>query len=331
MTSEATVSAEVKEFLKQHGDAQLTDSGKVRCAVTGHEMPSKLEALEQHFNGKRYKNAKERSQYDFAMHEPWIVAHKKNPHLLYCTLTKKPVTKQAKAVEGHINGKKYKRLLAEALNPTEKKVSKKRERELAFGGDGGARATDGAEGADDGDELEDVEADDDLEEEGEDGDEEELEEVGGDGDVVLEDDDDAAEFLEEGPFWERDDDDDDKEEEELEGRDEEDLGGGDEAEGSASERFTRPKIAVAETKADGSASAASSKKADGVGKAEEMHAKRQKPKKRPSKEALPTTVSPNLASVKPKDKTRMPPPMSLQSKERKGGSHEPKKRKVQKS
>ena len=92
MSSAESVSDEVKDFLKRQSDAELMDSCKVRCTVTGHEMPARLEELEQHFSGKRYKNAKERSQYNFAQHEPWIVQHKKNPHLCckYCISQSSP-------------------------------------------------------------------------------------------------------------------------------------------------------------------------------------------------------------------------------------------------
>ena len=117
-------SNDVLTFVKGHSDAEMMESGKVRCLVTGHEMPARLDAIQQHFNGKRYKNAKARAKYDFKKHEPWIVEHKRI-RIFSTAPSPSSQSQNKRAVEGHINGKKYKRLLAEALNPTEKKPSKK--------------------------------------------------------------------------------------------------------------------------------------------------------------------------------------------------------------
>ena len=127
MATSSTSSDDCSAFIAAHDDAELLESGKVRCKVTGHEMPQRLALLEQYWAGSKYANAKKRAAYDFAQHEPWIVAHKKSATLLYCTLTKSPVSKEAKAVQGHINGKRFKRLLAEALNPPEKKKKRPRD------------------------------------------------------------------------------------------------------------------------------------------------------------------------------------------------------------
>ena len=167
--------------------AELLPSGKVRCSTTGHEMPAQLDACQQYWNGNKYKNAKARARYDFSQHEPYIVAHKKDPNLLYCTLTKQPVSKMPKAVEGHVQGKRYKRLLLEAKQgvpePTGKRQLKKRKR-LQDGADAGSSSVGDGDGEGQGEEEEDDEEDD--EDGSEDGDE----------------DDDAAEFLAEGAFWE---------------------------------------------------------------------------------------------------------------------------------
>ena len=190
MAASSTSSDDCSAFIAAHDDAELLESGKVRCKVTGHEMPQRLALLEQYWAGSKYANAKKRAAYDFAQHEPWIVAHKKSATLLYCTLTKSPVSKEAKAVQGHINGKRFKRLLAEALNPPEKKQKRPRD--------------------DDDDE-------DDDEDEGEDVEDEEAagEEAEGDGD-------DAAEFFAEGAFWEKEEPDGEEDDEEAEPEEEDD-------------------------------------------------------------------------------------------------------------
>ena len=78
-------------FLETHADAEVMDNGKIRCTLTGHEMPAQLEAVDAYWSGKKYRSAKAKREYDFSQHEPYLVPHTKNPHLLYCTLTKMPV------------------------------------------------------------------------------------------------------------------------------------------------------------------------------------------------------------------------------------------------
>ena len=221
----------VAAFIDEHSDAELLPSGKVRCTVTHHEVVASLELLREHWAGKRYKTKKGQSKYDFTQHEPWIVPHTKNPHLLYCTLTKQPMSRQPKTVAGHVSGKRFQRLLEEqqqsgvAVEDGKKKGgprAKKRVRDEDL--------SDGDEGADDeGEELLDDEEEDD------------------EGEELLDDDDEddpgMAAFLREGAFWERDgeekggeedeededeedeEDDDEDDEEEVESDDEE---GGDE-------------------------------------------------------------------------------------------------------
>ena len=105
------------EFLASHSDAEVMENGKIRCTLTGHEVAPQLATVQAYWMGKKYRNAKARREYDYSQHEPYLVPHTKSEHLLYCTLTKQPVSKQQRAVEGHLNGKKFKRLKALALAP----------------------------------------------------------------------------------------------------------------------------------------------------------------------------------------------------------------------
>ena len=331
-------SNDVLTFVKGHSDAEMMESGKVRCLVTGHEMPARLDAIQQHFNGKRYKNAKARAKYDFKKHEPWIVEHKKNPHLLYCTLTKQPVTKQERAVEGHINGKKYKRLLAEALNPTEKKPSKKAlAREAASMKRRRGNAEHNREDIEDLGEGEELEDDDDGVD------------TGGSSDDKASDDGDAAEFLEEGPFWERegnseDEDDDDEVDDDEDGEEENDddeeeddrvdadEGGAVSGEGDDDVFWTRPKIAVVGSKSGADLDALNKpnkrQRGDDGSRRKapvntELTPRELKPNKRELKSKMrhrgsmdgeadgekqprPLTASPNLASVSAKQAMAVP-------------------------
>jgi hypothetical protein len=104
----------VRSLLKEHPDLQrIPNSKKVRCSLTGHELPSKLDTLQQFVQGKRYKLAKTAKDYDFDRHRPHVVAHKKRRGCLYCRLTKKVITKSPEAVERHVKGKRYKKALSQ--------------------------------------------------------------------------------------------------------------------------------------------------------------------------------------------------------------------------
>ena len=104
----------LKTFLAAHADAERLENGKVRCTLTGHEVPPRLDALEAYWGGKSYRKRAERAAYDFSKHEPWLVAHTKSEHLLWCTLTGRPVSRTPKAVEGHVRGRRFLRLRKEA-------------------------------------------------------------------------------------------------------------------------------------------------------------------------------------------------------------------------
>jgi hypothetical protein len=181
---------DVEAFVDEHSDAELLPSGKVLCTVTQHELPANLDLVLAHWSGKKYATKKAQSKYDFSKHEPWIIPNRKSPDLLFCTLTRQAVSRQPKTVEGHVNGKKYKRLLAEAQAPSKASKNKKQGASTkggAISADVAAKSTKGASRAGDSEDEDEDEDDDDEAESDQDDSEEE---------------DDAAEFLREGAFWE---------------------------------------------------------------------------------------------------------------------------------
>ena len=112
---EGSVGSEMEEYLvvvKEY--VEVLESGKIKCLVTGHEMPAKKEVLQKHFEGKKFKAKKAKwvRDYDFTQHEPYIVPDRTNPkHFLYCKVTKRPLNRAAKEVEAHVNGRRYKAAL----------------------------------------------------------------------------------------------------------------------------------------------------------------------------------------------------------------------------
>ncbi len=94
---------------------ERTESGRLRCLVTGHEMAPTLAAARPHFEGKRFGNLvkKWKPAFDYAQFEPYIVADSSNPkHFLYCRLTKRRLPRQAAVVEKHVQGRRYRSNLA---------------------------------------------------------------------------------------------------------------------------------------------------------------------------------------------------------------------------
>ena len=105
--------AAASAFVAAHADAEALESGKIRCTVTGHGMRPIISELEAHWASKTYLKKKERAEYDFDQHAPWLVPHKSDPHLLWCTITEHPVSRQPKAVEAHVSGKRFRRMKKE--------------------------------------------------------------------------------------------------------------------------------------------------------------------------------------------------------------------------
>jgi len=112
---------EANEFVSKHADAEWLGNGKIRCTTTGHEMLATLSFLESHWGGKAYRRAKAAAGYDFSQHEPHLVPHTRDPHLMWCTVTQKPVSRQPRAIEAHVQGRRFKRLLELQARPASAK------------------------------------------------------------------------------------------------------------------------------------------------------------------------------------------------------------------
>jgi len=116
---------EVQSFLDLHTDFVLTEFNKVKCTVTNHEMPPRLDVLEQHLKGKKYTMQKECYTLDFTKYEPYIVPTRSWPKKMYCTVTKKLLNKDPQEIELHLNGKSFKN----KLKVKEEKAKKKKKKD----------------------------------------------------------------------------------------------------------------------------------------------------------------------------------------------------------
>ncbi|TEA29681.1 hypothetical protein DBR06_SOUSAS510278 [Sousa chinensis] len=104
---------DVCAFLREHPSLRLEPGArKVRCALTGHELPCRLPELQVYTRGKKYRRLVRASPaFDYAEFEPHIVPSTKNPHQLFCKLTLRHINKSPEHVLRHTQGRRYQRAL----------------------------------------------------------------------------------------------------------------------------------------------------------------------------------------------------------------------------
>lgn len=106
------VSEEIQKFLHQFPSLQITEGNKVKCKLTGHELPLRLSELQQYTSGKKYKRiTNTENSFDYSQFEPHVVPSTKNAHQLFCKLTLRHINKIPQHVLRHVSGKRYQRAL----------------------------------------------------------------------------------------------------------------------------------------------------------------------------------------------------------------------------
>ena len=91
----------------------LLPTNKIRCKLSGHEMPPTADIVSQYINSKSFKKSLEWYSFDFSKYLPHIVEDNQNPRKLYCKLTKQSLNKVHQQVDRHVNGKRFLRLKSE--------------------------------------------------------------------------------------------------------------------------------------------------------------------------------------------------------------------------
>ncbi|XP_007475288.1 surfeit locus protein 2 isoform X1 [Monodelphis domestica] len=112
-SADAQVPPDVQDFLRGHPALQLCPGGtKVRCRLTGHELPSRLAPLQAYTSGKKYQRLMRTTQtFDYEEFEPHIVPSTKNPHQLFCKLTLRHINRLPDHVLRHVQGQRYQKAL----------------------------------------------------------------------------------------------------------------------------------------------------------------------------------------------------------------------------
>ncbi|ESP04989.1 hypothetical protein LOTGIDRAFT_230039 [Lottia gigantea] len=111
-----TLDTEVEELLKKYRELELDkETNKIKCCLSGHEMPSTELAITTYISGKKFLKLKAQSDYNYDEHADHLVPSTKKFHEkhLYCRLTQIHVNHTPKDIDRHINGRKFKRALRE--------------------------------------------------------------------------------------------------------------------------------------------------------------------------------------------------------------------------
>ncbi|XP_078082302.1 surfeit locus protein 2-like [Mustelus asterias] len=107
----AALSPELAAFLQQHPALQPDHNNRVKCSLTGHELPCRLADLQAYTKGKKYQRVAMKEPFNYSQYEPHVVPSTKNPQQLFCKLTIRHINKIPQHVLRHVNGKRYQRAL----------------------------------------------------------------------------------------------------------------------------------------------------------------------------------------------------------------------------
>ncbi|KAM8934302.1 surfeit locus protein 2 [Pelodytes ibericus] len=108
----AYVPGEVQLFLLENPTFQLSDCKKIKCTLTGHELPCRLSDLEHFMKGKKFMRLSKFNDFAFSRFEPHIVPSTKNPNQMFCKLTLRHMSKDPRQIQNHVQGKRYQSALA---------------------------------------------------------------------------------------------------------------------------------------------------------------------------------------------------------------------------
>ncbi|XP_072096535.1 surfeit locus protein 2 [Mobula birostris] len=109
--SSSSESSDLTTFLQQHPTLQPCGNNRVKCSLTGHELPYRLADLQAYTKGKKYQRLMTKEPFDYSQFEPHIVPSTKNPLQLFCKLTVRHINRIPQHVLRHVGGKRYQKAL----------------------------------------------------------------------------------------------------------------------------------------------------------------------------------------------------------------------------
>ncbi|PFX15189.1 surfeit locus protein 2-like [Stylophora pistillata] len=109
---------DIKKFLANHPHFELFKDDqmreKIRCNLTGHELPARLPDLENYIKGKKYQRLIKEIPDEspgYEEYKEYLVPSGKKGNQLHCQLTKKYINNVPHHIQRHITGKRFKRAL----------------------------------------------------------------------------------------------------------------------------------------------------------------------------------------------------------------------------
>jgi hypothetical protein len=91
----------------------LTTTNKIKCSVSGHEMPPRSDVVNSYINSSKFQKLIKWYSFNFDIFLPYIVQDKKANQKMHCKLTNQSLNKIPDEIKKHMNGKKFLRLKKE--------------------------------------------------------------------------------------------------------------------------------------------------------------------------------------------------------------------------
>ncbi|GAB1597313.1 surfeit locus protein 2-like [Argonauta hians] len=110
MSNTTNISADVQKILSENSHLEyISDTGKIKCNLSGHEMSSEADVVNSYLQGKKHKRLKALHDYDHEKYKPHLIeSTKKFPkNQLLCLLTCKYINNSHTSIQKHVSGHKF--------------------------------------------------------------------------------------------------------------------------------------------------------------------------------------------------------------------------------
>ncbi|XP_022325523.2 surfeit locus protein 2-like isoform X2 [Crassostrea virginica] len=112
-----SLSKELKKLLKQYPNFEvMNDKPRVKCSLSGHEMPCQVEAIQNYVKGKKFQKLLAKNQFtcSYEKYKEHIVPSNKKgrQHQLFCLLTLRHINNNPDHIKRHVEGRRFKKALA---------------------------------------------------------------------------------------------------------------------------------------------------------------------------------------------------------------------------
>ncbi|XP_052091638.1 surfeit locus protein 2-like [Mytilus californianus] len=106
------VSDDLKRILDKYKTFTVLEAReKIRCELSGHEMPCRLDALESYIKGKKFEKLLEKHNYQYEKQHLTQSIKKGRSHQLFCTLTYRHLNNTPQHIQKHLEGRRFKKAL----------------------------------------------------------------------------------------------------------------------------------------------------------------------------------------------------------------------------